>query len=34
MTEIAGQADGKLAKIVGAEAAPAELLAVLTRDLR
>ena len=34
VTEIAGQADGELAKIVGAGAAPADLLAALAQDLR
>ena len=34
VTEIAGQADGELAKIVGAGAAPADLLAALAADLR
>ena len=34
VTEIAGQVDGELAKIVGAGAAPADLLAALTADLR
>ena len=34
VTEIAGQADGELAKIVGTGAAPADLLAALAQDLR
>ena len=34
VTEIAGQVDGELAKIVGAGAAPADLLAALAADLR
>lgn len=34
VTEIAGQADGELAKIMGTGAAPADLLAALAQDLR